>query len=200
MSNLTTQAFLAALDRFVARRGLPVRLYSDCGTNFVGANNCLRKLFNDPTNRDYIAAHTSCEWNFNPPSAPHFGGLWEAAVKSTKAPLVRTIGAHIWSFEEFSTILCQIEAALNSRPLTSLSSDPNDLEYLTPGHFIIGRRLLAVPEEELGGQMNLKNRWKLLQQSFQYFWRRWSTEYLSTLQARGRWQSTQPNLKIDHLF
>ncbi|XP_050546118.1 uncharacterized protein LOC126908249 [Daktulosphaira vitifoliae] len=198
--DLTTKAFLAALDRFAARRGLPSALFSDCGTNFVGASNQLRKLVNDPANRDILTAQMPVEWNFNPPSAPHFGGLWEAAVKSTKSLMVSTMGAQVWSLEEFSTILCRIEAALNSRPLTQMSSDPNDLEYLTPGHFIIGRSLLAAPEEGCEDKkLNLRHRWKVLQQSFQFFWRRWSAEYLSTLQACGRWQGTQPNVKVGEM-
>lgn len=129
--DLSTDAFLAALHRFVSRRGLPSAIHSDCGTNFVGAAYLLRKLVNDPANRERLTAKFVCSWHFNHPSAPHFGGLWEAAVKSTKSLLVRTMGAHSWSLEEFTTILYRVEAALNSRPLTPLSSDPNELDCLT---------------------------------------------------------------------
>ncbi|XP_050527979.1 uncharacterized protein LOC126898072 [Daktulosphaira vitifoliae] len=195
--DLSTKAFMAAMDRFVSRRGLPVSIYSDCGTNFIGAANHLHQLVNDPANRDQITKNIHCIWHFNPPSAPHFGGLWEAAVKSTKSLLVRTMGSHIWTLEEFCTLLCRVEAALNSRPLTPLTSDPNDLDCLTPGHFIIGQTLLAVPEESvLNSPVDLRNRWKLLQQTFQSFWKRWSSEYLSTLQARGCWLKAQENVKL----
>lgn len=107
VSDLTTHAFLAALDRFVAHRGLP-SIYSDCGTNFVGAANQFKELFDDPHNRDQIASSIQCQWHFNPPSAPHFGGLWEAAVKSTKRLLVRVMGDHVFTLEEFTTLLCRV--------------------------------------------------------------------------------------------
>ena len=79
-----------------------------------------------------------------------FGGLWEAAVKSVKLHLRRIIGQQILNFEEFSTLLCQIESCLNSRPLLPLSSLAIDaVEVLTLGHFLIGRPLLSLPEENL---------------------------------------------------
>ncbi|XP_029679981.1 uncharacterized protein LOC115245695 [Formica exsecta] len=85
-------------------------------------------------------------WHFNPPAAPHFGGLWEAAVKSTKHHLTRVIGEATLTYKEFSTFLTQVEACLNSRPLHAVSDDPDDFTPLTPGHFLIGAPLLAVPE------------------------------------------------------
>ncbi|KAF0724709.1 Uncharacterized protein FWK35_00038057, partial [Aphis craccivora] len=194
--DLTTDAFLAALDRFVARRGLPHEIFSDCGTNFVGASKQLRQLVNNPDNYHRISSHFSCTWIFNPPSAPHFGGLWEAAVRSFKTLLTRVMGTHNPSPEELSTILCRIEAILNSRPLTPMSSSPLDLDYLSPGHFLIGQPLLAVPERHIPeDNRKIVNRWKLLHQSHQSFWRRWSSEYLCSLQARTKWTNDVPNLK-----
>ncbi|KAF0736570.1 Integrase catalytic domain-containing protein, partial [Aphis craccivora] len=200
VSDLTTDAFLAAFDRFVARRGMPAAVYSDCGTNFVGASKNLFDLVNDPKNREQLSSAVACSWHFNPPSASHFGGLWEAAVRSTKLLLVRVVGNQVLSYEEFSTVLCRIESVLNSRPLTPLSNDPNELDCLSPGHFIIGQPLCAVPEQEIpASSVNLKNRWKLLHQVFQAFWRRWSNEYLHTLQAKGRWLVGDENIKLGEL-
>ncbi|XP_060863783.1 uncharacterized protein LOC132940289 [Metopolophium dirhodum] len=197
VSALSTEAFLLTLDRFVARRGLPSSIYSDCGTNFVGALRQLRLLVNSPDSRDQLSGHIACEWHFNPPGAPHFGGIWEAAVKSAKSLPVHAMDSQIWTLEEFTTVLCRVEAALNLRPLVPASSDPNDLECLTPGHFLIGRPLLSIPEPiSTSAQVSLQTRWKLLQQSFQFFWRRWSREYLNTLQARGRWTKTDTNLVV----
>lgn len=138
VSNLSTSAFLAAFDRFVARRGLPTTVYSDCGTNFVGAARQLRQLINSSSAQSTItSAKSYCEWIFNPPNAPHFRGLWEAAVRSAKRMLVRIMGTHMFTYEEFTTVLCRVEAVLNSRPLTPASTDPHDLESLSPGHFLI---------------------------------------------------------------
>jgi hypothetical protein len=198
VSDLTTDSFLAALKRFVARRGLPTDIYTDCGTNFVGAANQLRNLLNDPVHRDRLSGSVHCSWHFNPPAAPHFGGLWEAAVRSAKTLLVRIMGEHTFTLEEFSTILCRVEAILNSRPLTPISSDPAEIECLTPGHFLIGQPLLAVPEDDITPTArSLLNRWKLVNQCVQSFWKRWRDEYLQTLQARGRWTSDTENLAVN---
>lgn len=85
-------------------------------------------------------------WNFIPPGSPHFGGLWEAGVKATKHHLKRVIANAVLTYEKLVTVINQIEAVLNSRPLEPLSNDPNDLEVLTPGHFLVGRPLISVPE------------------------------------------------------
>lgn len=169
VSELSTNAFLAAFDLFVARRGLPSKIYSDCGTNFVGADKQVHVLVHNPIGQAAIAhSRADCEWHFNPPSSPHFGGLWEAAVRSTKRLLVRITGTHVYSYEKFTTILTRIEAVLNSRPLTLASSDPHDLECLTPGHFLIGQPLLAVPPRSSPeSTRKLTDRWKLLDQCHQ---------------------------------
>uniref|UniRef100_A0A2S2PC00 Uncharacterized protein n=1 Tax=Schizaphis graminum TaxID=13262 RepID=A0A2S2PC00_SCHGA len=197
VSDLSTPAFLAALDRFVARRGLPSDIYSDCGTNFVGASKQLRQFFSEAKTRDQLSSHLPCSWHFNPPSAPHFGGIWEAAVKSMKRLLVRVVGVHTLTYEELNTVICRIESVLNSRPLTPLSSDPGDLESLTPGHFLIGQPLLCVPEPNvLDTSGRLTSRWKLLHQCHQAFWKRWSSEYLNSLQLRSKWTYADTQLRV----
>ncbi|GFU53404.1 integrase catalytic domain-containing protein [Trichonephila clavipes] len=163
--DLTTEAFLAALKRFVARRGRPIEIHSDNGRNFVGANNELRKILKAlfKVKMEEIMDFLSKEqikWNFNPPSAPHFGGLWEAKVKSLKYHLKRVIGNSILSHEEFLALVVQIEAVLNSRPICPLSNDPNDVETLTPAHFLVGSSLVAVPDPDYTEiPMNRLSRW-----------------------------------------
>jgi len=201
VTDLSTNAFLAAFDRFVARRGLPSDIFSDCGTNFIGADKQLQILVNSPDGqRTLLKSRSECQWHFNPPSAPHFGGLWEAAVRSTKRLLLRTMGTHIFSYEEFTTLLTRVEAILNSRPLTPLTTNPSDLEYLSPGHFLIGQPLLAVPPRTtLDSRINLTQRWKLLDQCHQAFWRRWATEYLTSLQSRSKWVRDTPNVNVNDM-
>lgn len=200
VTDLSTTAFLAAFDRFVARRGLPTDIYSDCGTNFVGALRQLRQFFLDSTVRSQVSSHLPCSWHFNPPSAPHFGGLWEAAVKSMKKLLVRTVGVHTLTFEELATVVCRIESVLNSRPLTPLSSEPGDFESLTPGHFLTGQPLLCVPEPDVSdAPSRLVSRWKLLHQCHQAFRKRWSSEYLNNLQVRSKWTASDTPLKVGDL-
>ncbi|XP_073979886.1 uncharacterized protein [Rhodnius prolixus] len=149
VSDLTTNAFLAALRRFMSRRGVCTRIYSDNATNFVGAAKELNKLFkNKEINQSVpeLLASEGIEWKFIPARSPHFGGIWEAGVKSVKYHLKRVIGNSILNFEELYTVLTQIEAILNSRPLTYLSSCPEDLSLLTPSHFLVGDSL-AMPSE-----------------------------------------------------
>jgi hypothetical protein len=205
VSSLSTAAFLAAFRRFVSRRGRPTDVYSDCGTNFVGANRELQdmmKSIQSTLHNDEVAqslANDGMKWHFNPPGAPHFGGLWEAGVKSVKFHLNRIIGTTRLTFEEMTTTITQVEACLNSRPLTPLSNDPSDLQALTSGHFLIGEPLVAVPEPELVSPQNRLTRWQLIQQFQQQFWKRWSGEFLTRLQQRPKWLQHRSNLQVDDL-
>ncbi|XP_039312439.1 uncharacterized protein LOC105203331 [Solenopsis invicta] len=194
VSDLTATAFLNALKRFIARRGKCITLYSDNGTTFVGANNQLKELKKflckeENQIRDYLSEQF-IEWKFIPPYSPHVGGLWEAAVKSAKTHMRKVVGASLLYFEELYTLLTQIEACLNSRPITPLSDSPDDLQALTPGHFIIGEALTAIPDRNLTETpSNRLTRYQLLAQIRQHFWKRWSVEYLSQLQQRFKWKT-----------
>lgn len=192
VSDYSANAFLAALRRFVSRRGLCRSLWSDCGTTFVGADTQLRELLSatSPEGRSIFRklAEERIQWRFNPPAAPHFGGIWEAAVKSAKHHLRRVIGDSKLTFEEMTTLLAQVEACLNSRPLQAITDDPEDYAALTPGHFLVGSALNAVPEPSLADvQTSRLSRWQLVQQMRDHFWDRWAKEYLHTLMHRPKW-------------
>lgn len=143
VSDLSSEAFINALKRFMAKRGKPVHIYSDNGTNFVGAARELQELHKLFQNKQYkfrlerLLTEEGITWHFIPPNAPHFGGLWEAGIKSAKTHLKKIVGQAALNYEEMHTLLVQVEAILNSRPITCLSNDPNDLSALTPGHFLI---------------------------------------------------------------
>lgn len=140
---MSTDDFLQAYQRFVSRRGNPEAVYSDNGTNFVGAANEMQEAFkiwqNEPIQHFVHANNT--EWHFIRPCAPHEGGIWEAAVKAMKFHMKRVIGTQKYSIQGMNTLLASIEACLNSRPLCALSENPNDRQALTPAHFLIGRSL-----------------------------------------------------------
>ncbi|CAI6374547.1 unnamed protein product [Macrosiphum euphorbiae] len=138
------------------------------------------------------------EWRFIPPRSPHFGGLWEASVKSMKNLIGRVLSESHLTYEELNTILTRVEACLNSRPLTEMSSDPSDLTYLTPAHFLIGESLMAIPErDESTIPANRLDRWRRVRQYTQILWKRWSNEYLNQLQVRKKWSVERgPTLAI----
>ncbi|XP_030762208.1 uncharacterized protein LOC115887024 [Sitophilus oryzae] len=193
VSELTTKAFLATFDRFINRRGKPDNIFSDNGKNFIRANTELRKLYEFLVNNEKeisnYATRERIKWNFIPPRSPNFGGIWEASIKRAKFHLKHCIGPFSVTFEEFSTILARIEGILNSRPLTPLSCDPNDLQALSPGHFLIGRPITAIPYPDVTQcQVNRLDKFRRLQAISQEFWRRWQREYLPELQVRTKWK------------
>jgi hypothetical protein len=151
VSDLTSDAFVATFRRLMSRRGRVANLHSDNGTNFVGADNEMKKLLKQTLSTTTLdaLANEGVQWHFIPARGPHFGGLWEAGIKSVKNHLKRILGSHNLTYEEMTTVLTQIEGCLNSRPLIPMSEDPDDLAVLTPGHFLIGEPLNSLPEPDL---------------------------------------------------
>lgn len=202
VSDMTSDAFLAAFKRFTARRGHCSNLWSDNGTTFVGANKELQNLLSQEKSgiNGEIAewlGNNGTTWHYIPPHSPNFGGLWESGVKSTKHHLKRIIGNHTLTFEEMATVLAQIEACLNSRPLSQISSNSEDPLPLTPGHFLVGEPLVLPPDcnFESSNVSSLK-RWHLTQRLVQDFWRRWSQEYLTQFYHRYKWSQKTPEPKV----
>ncbi|XP_055645555.1 uncharacterized protein LOC129782211 [Toxorhynchites rutilus septentrionalis] len=208
VGDLSTASFLSALQRFVARRGKPDSIFSDNATNFVGARNELHDLYQILSNSketDRIAtalANEEIQWNMIPPRAPNFGGLWEAAVKVAKKHLLRQLGSTSLLHEDLITILSQVESAMNSRPLVPLSEDPNDFEALTPGHFLVGSQLQALPYPDMKDVPvnRLRNRYQIIQQKQQQFWYHWKTEYLKELQRQTTMHRRPIHLKVGQVM
>ena len=200
---MTSRAFLELLKRFVSRRGIPNKIYSDNAKTFKGANNSLKKALNEisssPSLANYFSSN-SIEWNFNAPYSPHLGGLFEAAIKSFKKHFRILTKSKTLTFREAETLTIQIEAVLNSRPLTPLTSNPNDLEALTPGHFIIGRPITALPPylneiSKNDNHMTLSETYNELATMIQAFWSRWQTEYLQQFHISSKWHEDKCKLK-----
>lgn len=204
VSELSTEAFLLCLRRFISRRGKPAEIWSDNGTNFIGANKKLQEIHSFINeNQDNIITNTCIEgikWTFIPPRAPHFGGYWEAGVKSAKIHLTRILGNAMLTFEQFYTTLTQVEALLNSRPLSPLSNDPHDYNSLTPAHFLIGRPLTSLPDPDISNiPVNRLTKFQQTQQLMQHFWQRWHREFICNLQQRKKWRNNQPNIPLNSL-
>lgn len=206
VSSLTTDAFISSLKRLIGRRGHPHDIYCDNGTNFVGAKRSLTEMQvlmkqqNNQLKIDQFLSTLDIRWHFNPPAAPHFGGLWEAAVKSTKHHLKRVLFNFIPTFEELSTILIQIEACLNSRPLCALSGNSDNFDVLTPAHFLIGEPLITIQEADLNSvPLNRLDRWQMCTKIVSDFWNRWAKEYLTTLQPRTKWTKPSDDINVGDL-
>ncbi|XP_028173305.1 uncharacterized protein LOC114362207 [Ostrinia furnacalis] len=201
VSDLTSDAYFLALKRFISRRGRPEVIFSDNGRNFVGLMNEFKKfLTNCSSDIIEYASSQQIKFKFIPPYSPHFGGLWEAGVKSCKYHLNRVLGNAHLNFEELCTLLTQVEAVLNSRPLSPLSTDPHDLQPLSPAHFLVGRPLVApVSADMQDTPMHRLTRYQRVEQLRQHFWSRWTKEYISEMQTRIKWKENTVDLRPDTL-
>jgi transposase InsO family protein len=134
---LSTDAFILVLRAFIGRRGMPLEIYSDNGTNFSGAEAELRRVLQKVSKEaQYEFAHIN--WKFNPPAAPHMEGAWERLVRSVKVALNYALPERNPSEDLPRCCLIDIECMINSRPLTYVETEMNTLEALTPNHFLMG--------------------------------------------------------------
>nr|XP_034831557.1 uncharacterized protein LOC117988517 [Maniola hyperantus] len=156
------------------------------------------KIFCD--NVENFCATNLIKFKFIPGYSPEFGGLWEAGVKSVKSHFKRVVGDLCLTFEELYTVVTQIEAVLNSRPLLPMSQDVSDMAYLTPGHFLIGAPITSFPETDLTNvNINRLKFWNVCTKISQDFWKAWSKDYLCQLQNRPKWKYPHDNLKVGDL-
>jgi len=203
VSDLTSKAFIACLKRFFGRRGKSANMFSDNGKTFVGTNVELKKLYKIIKSDESLISYFNdehIEWHFIPPKSPNFGGLWESCVKSFKFHLRRVAGNANLTLEEFLTLLIEIEAVLNSRPLTPLTPDFDNFETLSPGHFLIGRPVTSIVEPQLiDVRENRLTRWQRVSWLSQHIWRLWKRNYLNNLQQRQKWKFSKDNVEIGSL-
>lgn len=200
VSDLSTVQFLKAFKRFIGRRGIPSKMFSDNAMNFIGAEheigNSLDQLLQQTEGElhQYLLKN-KIEWSTIPARAPHFGG-WESGVKLVKYHLKRVLGNVRLCFEDFNTLLVEIEAVVNSRPLWSIPTNTDDYDPLTPGHFLVFRALNTLPEPSpMHIPTNRLNHYQFLQRLLTDFWKVWSKQYIQTLQTRKKWFDTQPNVQ-----
>ena len=191
--SLSTESCVKCVRRFVCRRGSPAEIYSDNGTNFVGANKQLKQQM-EQTTEDLIATFTNAntKWLFNPPGTPHMGGSWERLVRSIKTALETAYNNNRKLDDEgLETLVVEAEAIVNSRPLTYLPLDSEESEALTPNHFLLGssngiRQPMKPPTDT---RTALKSSYDQIQLQLDMFWKRWTREYLPTLTTRPKWHT-----------
>lgn len=203
VTDLSSDSFIACFERFTARRGRCDRMFSDNGTSFVGAEKAIAnayKQWREDGTVDRVATRGT-EWKFMTPATPHQGGIYEAAVKSMKYHLRRIIGARLMEYQHLLNLLIEVEAILNSRPLSPLSDDPEDILALTPAHFLVGEPLILPPPFRHTNSDNLEGRklWSERRKMIEHFWKRWEVEYLTTLQERKKWRREKENVQVGQL-
>jgi ribonuclease HI len=200
--SLETDAFINALRRFTSRRGNIMELWSDNGTNFVGASNDLKQALRemDPVAVGQWATKQAFIWHFNPPSGSHMGGVWERTIRTIRKVLNGLFTERLprLSDDELHTLMCEVESIVNSRPLTTVSSDPHDTEPLSPAHLLMLKPLFTMPPPGVFQQPDLysRKRWRRIQYLADLFWTRWKKEFLALLQERSKWRVPRRDIKV----
>lgn len=196
-SAMSSDAFILSFRCFVGRRGEPLEVFCDNGTNFRGADTELKRALEDNVKKAIEDRYTRVKFNFNPPSAPHMGGAWERLVRSVKVGLRCTIGDQTLNEETLRATLIEIEMVINSRPLTYVQTDENSHEALTPNHFLLGHSSGVKPIGNMTDDPEiLKKEWKRQQLLLQHFWQRWTNEYLPEIARRTKWFDQAKQLQI----
>ena len=199
VEGLDTDSFINAFRRFTNRRGMPKYVASDCGTNFKGTVNEL----NISTKAvDQFAVNEGITWNFNPPASPHMGGIWERIIRTVKRVLYNVIKDTVLTDFQLITTFTEIENILNNRPMTYVSDDINDLEPLTPNHFLLGRYNNddCFKNTTINDNTCTRKKWIQVQNITQQFWKRWLSEYLPQLTRRTKWQENDRSVAVGDLI
>ncbi|XP_078372656.1 uncharacterized protein LOC144656297 [Oculina patagonica] len=200
--SLDTDSFVNAVRRFTNLRGSPSTIYSDNGTNFHAGERELRESLRDWNQQSIQKSlrQKNIRWKFKPPGASHMGGAWERTIRSVRKILRALLGQQLVSDEILRTLMSEVQGILNSRPLTPVSSDPKDLEPITPNHLLLLRANPNWPPGVFTKEENYsKRRWRQVQYMSDIFWKRWLREYLPTLQERAKWIKPRRCLAIGDL-
>ena len=203
--DLSTESFLMALRRFLSTRGHSTKtIYSDNGTNFVGAKSELQRGI-QRLNQSQIKNELSpkgVEWKHAPPLASHQGGIYEAIIRLVRKAMDSLMAdrkLRSLTDEGLMTLLKEIEYILNCRPLTAVSSNPDDLETLSPIMLLTTSMSPGLPPDVFVGSDGMRSSWRACQLQTDEFWKRWQSEYLQLLQRRQKWLTPQRNFKRDDL-
>lgn len=181
----------------MARRGYVKTIRCDNGTNFVGASRELNKCLAE-VNKGVEASlkQRGIQWIFNPPGA----SKWERQIRTIRRILASVLSEFPdWMDDEtLRTLFCEVEGIVNSQPLTTLSDNPDDLNPLTPNHVLGIESGFIVPPPGIFQRedAHLRQRWRRVQHFANVFWKRWSQEFLMSLQERIKWNGTKRIMQV----
>ncbi|XP_037400651.1 uncharacterized protein LOC119265122 [Pygocentrus nattereri] len=199
IETMTTASFINGLRRFSAIRGPIKTIRSDQGTNFIGACKELKLNTTDPELKTYLKDNKST-WIFNPPHSSHMGGVWERMIGIARRildALLLKLNPSYLTHEILVTLMAEVTAIMNSRPLVSVSSDPEAPAVLTPSMLLTHKKdTLAAPSGDFDVNDLSNKHWRRVQALADAFWKRWRQEYLTTLQTKGKWNMEKPNLQV----
>ncbi|XP_060084986.1 uncharacterized protein LOC132564348 [Ylistrum balloti] len=201
VEELSSASFINSLRRFMALRE-PVKVFrSDCGTNFVGATGELGMCTVNVEDNDiqsFLLEHRVV-WKFNPPHASNMGGAWErmiGLVRRILDSMLREVQGKPLTHDVLCTLMAEVCAIINSRPITPVSSDPDSPSILSPNTLLTQKvKQDVAPFEELQLQDMYKSQWKQVQVLANQFWKRWRGQYLQNLQSRPKWKQERKNLQ-----
>ena len=199
--SMSADSFVMALQRFAARRGLPVSMRSDNGTNLVGAESELNTAWQEVNTDDIVikARSKGIDWRFNPPKASEMGGVWERQIKTVRKCLTGILNPKVALDDEtLLTALCEAENLVNSRPITRVSQDPED-GALTPNHLLMMKA--NVTDDHLNFNLGAiyRRNWKKVCMLKDQFWNKWSKEYLAEQQQRKVWDKQREDFKVNDI-
>ena len=205
-SALETDSFINAFRRFVCRRGPVRQLRCDRGTNFVGASRELKEALAE---LDYDRVRSSLlkenrdlvDFKMNVPSASHMGGVWERQIKSARSVLNQLLRDNALQLDDeaLRTLMSEVEAIINSRPLSVDSlNDPKKPSLLTPNHLLTMKTkvVLPPPGSFQSADLYCRKRWRRVQHLANEFWSRWRKEFSLSLQQRQKWLEPHRNLCV----
>ncbi|XP_058816283.1 uncharacterized protein LOC131679560 [Topomyia yanbarensis] len=195
--SMSSQSCVMAIRRFICRRGAPLEYFSDNGTNFRAASKELvQKVRCIELDCADVFTDARTRWNFNPPAAPHMGGIWERLVRSAKDALKALHDGGKLTDEILLTVLAEAEDMVNSRPLTYVPQESSEVEALTPNHFLRG--LPAEEREEINVPTSsaeaLRDNYKRSQQLSDILWQRWLKEYVPIINHRTKWHAEREKI------
>ena len=202
-TSLSTDDFLLLLRRFIGLYGKPKKIFSDNGTNFVGADRELREAVEALQRSEGVnqfLQHEGIDWHFQPARTPHFGGAHESLVRSTKNALYGALDSEKNVLrhpteDTLRTLLFEVAGLLNSRPLTYASSDPEDFRPLTPNDFLNRPPAADIPAGDFSNALP-REHFRYVQRMTNLFWDLWRKVYLQSLAARKKWKTQQRNLAV----